>query len=46
MLYAMGGKVVDHRCARGRAYAAFAVFFLAFAIYHNTPYGAWLARLG
>jgi len=45
LLYAMGGKVIDQPRTKGRANAAMGVFFLLFAIYRNTPYGAWLAPL-
>lgn len=45
VLYAMGGNVVDQPRTNGRANAALGVFFLVFAIYRNTPYGAWLAPL-
>jgi Protein of unknown function (DUF2752) len=45
LLYALGGKVIDQPRASGRAYAALGVFFVLFAIYRNTPYGAWLAPL-
>ena len=45
LLYAVGGKVIDQPRVSGRAYAALGVFFLVFATYRNTPYGAWLAPL-
>lgn len=45
IVFAMAGKVVDQPRTNGRANMAFGVFFLVFAIYRNTPYGAWLAPL-
>jgi hypothetical protein len=45
VLFALAGKVVDQPRTNGRANAALGVFFVLFAIYRNTPYGAWLAPL-
>ena len=45
VLFALAGQVVDQPRTNGRVNAAFGVFFLVFAIYRNTPYGAWLAPL-
>ena len=43
IIFAAAGKVVGQPRTNGRANAALAAFFLVFAIYRNTPYGAWLA---
>lgn len=45
VLFAFAGKVVDQPRLSGRANVALGAFFLAFAIYRNTPDGAWLAPL-
>jgi len=41
--FAVGGKVVEQPRTNTLANTAFGVFFLAFGLYRNTPYGAWLA---
>jgi len=45
VMFALRGEVVDQPRTNRRVNAAFGVFLLAFAIYRNTPYGAWLAPL-
>jgi hypothetical protein len=45
IVFAVAGQVIDQPRTNGRANAALAAFFLVFAIYRNTPYGAWLAPL-
>jgi len=45
VLFALAGKIVDQPRLSGPATMALAGFFLMFAIYRNTPYGAWLAPL-
>ena len=45
IVFAVAGKVVDQPRPNRRANAALAAFFLIFAIYRNTQYGAWLAPL-
>jgi len=45
VLFALAGKVVDQPRTNGRANLAFGTFFLVFAFYRNTRYGAWLAPL-
>jgi hypothetical protein len=45
VLFALAGRVVDQPRINGRTTLALAGFFLLFAIYRNTPYGAWLAPL-
>jgi hypothetical protein len=45
VLFAMAGKIVDQPRINTRAGMALGAFFVLFAIYRNTPYGAWLAPL-
>lgn len=45
VLFAATGKIVDQPRISGRGQVALAAFLLVFAIYRNTPYGAWLAPL-
>jgi Protein of unknown function (DUF2752) len=45
MVFALAGKAEHQPRTNGRANAALAAFFLVFAIYRNTPHGAWLAPL-
>jgi len=45
ILFALAGRIVDQPRTNGRATLALATFFLVFAIYRNTGYGAWLAPL-
>ena len=45
VLFAMAGKIVDQPRINARAGMALGAFFVLFAIYRNTPYGAWLAPL-
>jgi len=45
MLFALAGKIVDQPRTDRRATLVLAGFFLGFAIYRNTGYGAWLAPL-
>jgi len=42
IVFAVAGRVSDQPRTNGRANGALAAFFLVFAIYRNTPYGAWL----
>ena len=43
MLFALAGRIVDQPGPHRRATLVLAAFFLVFAIYRNTGYGAWLA---
>jgi len=45
VLFALRGEIVDQPRTNRRINAALGAFFVAFAIYRNTPYGAWLAPL-
>jgi hypothetical protein len=45
VFFALGGKIVDRPRTNRPTNLAFGAFFLAFGIYRNTPYGAWLAPL-
>lgn len=45
MLFALAGRIVDQPRTNRRATLALAAFFLVFAVYRNTGYGAWLAPL-
>lgn len=43
ILFALAGRIVDQPRTNRRATLLLATFFLMFAIYRNTGYGAWLA---
>ena len=45
VLFALAGRTVNRISLSRHLTLALAVFFLVFAIYRNTPYGAWLAPL-
>jgi Protein of unknown function (DUF2752) len=45
VVFTLAGRTIDSTSISGRARVALAVFFLVFALYRNTTYGAWLAPL-